>query len=231
MKPTDTTLQSDVTRVPSGSPVKTRLLAVFDCEADCPPALLEQSPGSHAAIQIDRRVATDAAALHGLLERLRPRLLLVDMRWLQRLPIDEVGALRRQRIETDWMVVWQDGDEKDVDLVIRCHAVGGIDWNIDRPTFERAVQSALRGELWFPRSVMQQLYLTLRQGDSAQNESAIDKGSGLSLRQAQALALMREGLTNKQIAARLGVSVNTVKKHLALAFLRAGLHSRRQLFS
>ncbi len=42
--------------------------------------------------------------------------------------------------------------------------------------------------------------------------------------------LMRRGLTNKVIATRLGISVNTVKKHLSSVFDKRGLHRRRQTF-
>ena len=39
---------------------------------------------------------------------------------------------------------------------------------------------------------------------------------------------MRRGLSNKRIAERLGVSANTIKKHLAHMFEKRGLHGPRQ---
>ena len=39
---------------------------------------------------------------------------------------------------------------------------------------------------------------------------------------------MRRGMTNLQIAERLDISVNTVKKHLARVFEKRGLRGRRQ---
>jgi DNA-binding CsgD family transcriptional regulator len=41
---------------------------------------------------------------------------------------------------------------------------------------------------------------------------------------------MRRGMTNKQMAERLDISVNTIKKHLASVFEKRGLHGRRQEF-
>ena len=52
--------------------------------------------------------------------------------------------------------------------------------------------------------------------------------TALTTRELQAITLMRQGLSNKQIAERLNISVNTVKKHLAHAFEKRGLHNRRQ---
>ena len=51
---------------------------------------------------------------------------------------------------------------------------------------------------------------------------------GLTAREDEVLSLMRRGMTNKQIAERLDISVNTVKKHLAHLFAKYGLHGRRQ---
>lgn len=50
--------------------------------------------------------------------------------------------------------------------------------------------------------------------------------SGLTVRQAQVLQLVRGGLTNREIAAALGVSLETVKTHLHEAMRRLGTHDR-----
>jgi len=49
---------------------------------------------------------------------------------------------------------------------------------------------------------------------------------GLTLRQSQVLALAAEGLTNREIAAALYLSLDTVKGHLSEAFARLGLRNR-----
>jgi DNA-binding NarL/FixJ family response regulator len=50
----------------------------------------------------------------------------------------------------------------------------------------------------------------------------------LSAREAQILALLAEGLVNKQIAARLGISRHTVKSHLAALFHKLGVSTRAE---
>src|SRR4029078_10100876 len=56
-----------------------------------------------------------------------------------------------------------------------------------------------------------------------------DTASAPALTQTQrdVLALLADGLGNKQIAARLGISTNTVKTHLELLFERLGVASTR----
>ena len=50
----------------------------------------------------------------------------------------------------------------------------------------------------------------------------------LTTREREILALLADGLGNKQIAARLGISTNTVKTHLELLFDKIGVSSRAE---
>ena len=53
-------------------------------------------------------------------------------------------------------------------------------------------------------------------------------GAGLTVREREVLTLLADGLGNKQIAARLGISTNTVKTHLELLFEKLGVSTRAQ---
>jgi DNA-binding NarL/FixJ family response regulator len=53
-------------------------------------------------------------------------------------------------------------------------------------------------------------------------------GIALTTREREILALLADGLANKQIAARLGISTNTVKTHLELLFDKLGVSSRAE---
>ncbi len=52
--------------------------------------------------------------------------------------------------------------------------------------------------------------------------------ASLSRREQEILALLADGLVNKQIAARLGISTNTVKTHLELLFDKLGVTTRAE---
>lgn len=53
-------------------------------------------------------------------------------------------------------------------------------------------------------------------------------GTILTNREREILALLADGLGNKQIAARLGISTHTVKTHLELLFEKLGVSSRAE---
>jgi DNA-binding NarL/FixJ family response regulator len=51
----------------------------------------------------------------------------------------------------------------------------------------------------------------------------------LSSRQREIAALLAQGLTNRRIAAQLGIAEQTVKNHIHSAFLKLGIRKRGQL--
>jgi DNA-binding NarL/FixJ family response regulator len=53
-------------------------------------------------------------------------------------------------------------------------------------------------------------------------------GPTLTNREREILALLADGLANKQIAARLGISKNTVKTHIELLFDKLAVSSRAE---
>jgi DNA-binding NarL/FixJ family response regulator len=50
----------------------------------------------------------------------------------------------------------------------------------------------------------------------------------LSPREAQVMQLMAEGMTNRQIAGQLSVTVHAVKFHLASIYQKFGVHNRTE---
>ena len=52
--------------------------------------------------------------------------------------------------------------------------------------------------------------------------------AGLSARESEVIALVSLGLTNTQIAGRLGVAVHTVKFHLAAIYRKLGVANRTE---
>jgi two-component system, NarL family, response regulator DevR len=64
---------------------------------------------------------------------------------------------------------------------------------------------------------------------SALGESRLHAGSNLTLRERETVELVAQGLSNRAIGARLGVSVRTIEGHLNHAFSKLGIESRTEL--
>ncbi len=84
-----------------------------------------------------------------------------------------------------------------------------------------AVEAAAAGLLVLPGDALAEV----PQGTAA---GAVAPPEALTAREAQILALLAEGLGNKQIAARLGISRHTVKTHLAALFHKLGVSTRAE---
>ena len=72
---------------------------------------------------------------------------------------------------------------------------------------------------------------TLYRRTSATQEPAIPSEWKLTERESDVVSLVLEGLSNKEIGAKLFISANTVKTHLRAAFEKSGCRSRFALMS
>ena len=92
-----------------------------------------------------------------------------------------------------------------------------------------AIRRVTRGELWLPRAMLEQIILEYR--EQAETEPLIVVDAQLTARESQAVEALGRGLTNKQIARKLGIKEDTVKKHLHRAYGKLGVRSRSQLLA
>lgn len=190
------------------------------------PAYAALASGSTHSLSM--ALLADGDELDRLLAHYRPRVLVIDVESCEQLGAATLRRLRRRHGRVDWILSWDQPSPKWLPVLLDSRAKGFL-----RPSsvveFERALEAVLKGELWFPRSVSQWLYRSLLDASrTGEGDADAGRDAELTSREAEVMALMRRGLTNKQIGLRLGISVNTVKKHIGHAFEKRGLHSRRQ---
>lgn len=121
--------------------------------------------------------------------------------------------------------------ENAVQLSLLSRAHGCLEFGISSEDFTRAVEAVVNGgELWFPRWMMEPFYDMALAAMAAAGTNKVDPASMLTEREVEVLQFVQRGLTNKQAAEKLGISPNTVKKHLHNALMKRGIQRRRQLF-
>lgn len=87
-----------------------------------------------------------------------------------------------------------------------------------------AVRSAAAGEAMVSPALLARLIARMQQGPAG-------VGSDLTPREREVLGLVAEGLGNAAIGARLHVSVNTVRNHVANVLAKLGVHSKLEALS
>lgn len=159
--------------------------------------------------------ANGAEALE-LAQSLRPDVILMDLR----MPgVDGATAIRQLAelaIPSRVLVLTTYDSDSDVMPAIAAGATGYLLKDSPREELFRAVRAAHRGEAVLAPSVANRLMSQLR---SPSQEP-------LSERELAVLALIAEGLTNREAAARLFISEATVKTHLVHIYSKLDVNDR-----
>jgi DNA-binding NarL/FixJ family response regulator len=163
--------------------------------------------------------ASDGAEALELVRRVRPDVVLMD---LQMPGVDGVTATRNivaEGIGADVLVLTSFSDGERILAALDAGAVGYLLKDADPDHVLDGIRAVARGESpLHPRAARELL----------ESRSALPPAVQLTPREAEVLGLVREGLANKQIARRLGISERTVKAHLTSVFTRIGVADRTQ---
>ena len=162
--------------------------------------------------------AADGSDALDLVRRTQPD---VDIMDLQMPGTDGVAATRQVVAEgvTDVLVLTSFSDADRIVAALDAGAVGYLLKDAEPEDVIEGVRAVSRGESPIhPRAARQLL------GARSAAPSAID----LTPREIEVLGLVRQGLANKQVARRLGISERTVKAHLTSIFASIGVADRTQ---
>jgi PAS domain S-box-containing protein len=86
-----------------------------------------------------------------------------------------------------------------------------------------AIEAVMQDASWFSRRVMEKL-VTARRPPGTRHESG--KLADLTQRQRDVLGMICQGLTDHEIASKLGVARNTVRNHVTVIYQKIDVHSR-----
>ena len=170
--------------------------------------------------------AEDGAAVTPLVRRLRPDVVLMDVR----MPVvDGIEATRRLLANVDdpprVLVLTTFENDDYVFEALRAGAAGFLLKRARPDEVIRAIRVLAAGDsLLFPAAIRD---LAARSVTAQAPAGGLD-AAGLTDREAEVLRLIAQGLSNAEIAARLIVSVETVKTHVAHVLTKLDARDRTQ---
>lgn len=169
--------------------------------------------------------------LEDLLRTSKPELLLFDLQACNEIGAAPLGRLRRAQPSTRWIIGRQTPSTGLLPAVLNTGARMCLEWQSQPEVVRRGLEAEQGGGLWFPREITRELYDAVQRlpGLFGNSASVKDPVATFSPRELEVVALLQAGFSNKEMAARLGITVNTVKKHVQRAFAKSGTHGRRQL--
>lgn len=166
--------------------------------------------------------AQDGAEAITVVADAQPDVVLMD---LQMPEVDGVEATRRIVAadgEVAVVILTSFGDRERIVGALDAGAVGYLLKDAEPEDLLDGIRAAARGESpLHPRAARE--LLAARSSPTAR-PSTVE----LTPRESEVLRLVRQGLANKQIARRLGISERTVKAHLTSTFQRIGVVDRTQ---
>jgi DNA-binding NarL/FixJ family response regulator len=178
---------------------------------------LERLLGGVDDIEVVGAAADGSEALE-LVEECAPDVVLMDLSMPR---VDGVAATRRiatAKPEVRVVILTSFSDRDRILDALDAGAVGYLLKDAEPDEVIRGVRAAARGESPLaPKAAQEVLQARVRR-------PAVE----LSTREREVLALVAEGLPNKQIARRLDISEKTVKTHLTRVFQQIGVTDRTQ---
>jgi two-component system, NarL family, response regulator DegU len=192
-------------------------------------AVLRESLATLLETQNDMKVIGKAANGNDavqLVQNQHPDVLLLDLFMPEGSGFDVLRVLDKEGSRVASVVLTGSDSQMDYLQVVRLGARGLVLKADDPKKLFEAIRAVAAGELWFPPDIAQGV-LNAMAGDS-RTETPGNIGR-LSERERQIAHLVANGMRNRDIAAELHISENTVKRHLQSIFDKTGARDRLEL--
>lgn len=180
--------------------------------------LIENEPGWHVVGE-----ASDGSVCLEMARRLRPELLILDARLEQISGLDVARTLRDEGIETHCLILSAETRCSVVKLGLEAGVRGWVTKQSPSAELLNCIGVVASGGSYLSLDIMPSIVGALT---GATRPSAL---SDLSNRERQSLQLLAEGLSSKEIANVMAVSVRTVESYRARLMEKLGLHKSAQL--
>jgi DNA-binding NarL/FixJ family response regulator len=173
--------------------------------------------------------AADGQEAVDLAIRTRPDVILMDLRMPHCDGVEATRRLREQDAGIKVLVLTTYADDRSVIDALRAGARGYLTKDVGAEGIRDALARVTSGQAVIDPAVQQHLLDVIAAGQDSQGGSgAPPLPDGLTVREAEVLALIARGLSNAEIAAQLVVSEATVKSHINHLFAKTGVRDRAQ---
>ena len=173
--------------------------------------------------QSDMRVigeAEDGIAVLDHLSADEPDVVVLDMKMPGPPAVENIAAIKRARPSVNILVFTSYAEDSQVRDALAAGATGYLLKDALRDDLVRAVREVAAGRAWLHPQAQRQMLDWMRRAPSP-----IDR---LTARERSVLALLAEGLSNKQIARQLDLTEGTVKGYVSQVLDKLGVADRTQ---
>lgn len=179
---------------------------------------------NHQGITIVGEAGSKVAAVRAV-KRLRPDIVLMDVRLPDGSGVEACRAILASHPTTRIIFLTSYADDESALAAVLAGAQGYVLKNIDSGLLIRSIRAVSNGHSILDPALTQRALNWMKAG-LAQAGSV--RGQSLAPQEERVLALVAEGLTNKEIATTMQLSDKTVKNYLANMFQKLHISRRAQ---
>ena len=172
--------------------------------------------------------AADGDEAIELARRLKPDVVLMDLRMPRRDGVSAIRALREQCPQVKVIVLTTYADDRSVLDALRAGARGYLTKDAGGEQIEQALRDVLEDRSVLDPAVQHHVVDAIAGASRDPDGEAQQAPAGLTPREAQVLELIARGLTNAEIARDLTVGEATVKSHINHLLPKIGARDRAQ---
>jgi DNA-binding NarL/FixJ family response regulator len=139
--------------------------------------------------------------------------------------LESLSILQMQHLSGKVLLLCMDWTSEHLKESLKAGAAGCLSVDMSATDLAEALRQAARGEVYLSSKLARDLILNSVVDIEAERGPSYDS---LTAREKELLPLLRQGLSNKQIAQSLYLSVRTVENHLASIYEKLGVSSRTE---
>jgi len=193
--------------------------------------LFQESLGRTLDVQADMTVVGGAGSVQEAVEKARqfkPDVILMDFTLPDGTGVDAARAILAEKPNTKIVFLTIHEDDEKIFEAIRHGAHGFLLKNVTSSQLLDYLRNLERGELAINPEITKRIIKEFAQM-SPREDLAAEAVSKLTPRQREILKELKTGATNRQIAARLVISEQTVKNHVSRVLKKLNIKSRHEL--
>lgn len=195
-------------------------------------AIFREGLGLLLAQEEDMQVvgeAADGLQAIALTETLQPDILLLDVKMPALGGIEALPKIYKHSPGTKVLILSGFSEDEFMVKALQLGAKGYLPKSLTPKELVRAIRATYAGEIWAERKILTEVVESLRQKMQEVNPPLSETQGVLTAREREIVEWVIQGMTNKEIAVRLGISDKTVKTHLSNIFSKLKVGRRLEL--
>jgi DNA-binding NarL/FixJ family response regulator len=177
----------------------------------------------------DVRVVTSAVADVTFLTETRPEVWLLDVGLRDQESLDVAAALLSQTPQAKIIVMDIIPVHEDIMEFVNAGVSGFVLKDSTFDEFVETIRSVAGGQKVLPPRMTQSLFSQIARAAGRREAAEVLEEVRMTPRESEVIALIGEGLSNKEIAQRLAIASHTVKSHVRNVMEKLALHTRLQI--